>query len=124
VRRRPPLTALLAFEAAARHLSLKAALELSLTPTAISHQVRLLEQTLRRPLFRRRPRPLVLTEAGNTLFPVVRDGLRSFVEAMETVREGSRPQRLRVTTTNAFSARWLVPGFRRGAQPIRRSCSR
>jgi LysR family transcriptional regulator, glycine cleavage system transcriptional activator len=104
------LTALRAFEAAARHLSFKAAAaELALTPTAISHQVRLLEQILGRPLFRRRPRPIVLTEPGRMLFPVVRDGFNSFVEAIETVRDGGRPQRLRVTTTNAFAARWLVP---------------
>lgn len=52
------MSALRAFEAAARHLSFKAAAaELSLTPTAISHQVRALEQILGRPLFRRRPRP-------------------------------------------------------------------
>jgi LysR family glycine cleavage system transcriptional activator len=110
VRSLPPLSALRAFEAAARHLSFKAAAaELSLTPTAISHQVRALEQILGRPLFRRRPRPLILTEAGTTLFPVVRNGLDAFAEAMTAVRDGIARQRLRVTTTNAFAARWLVP---------------
>jgi LysR family glycine cleavage system transcriptional activator len=104
------LTALRAFEAAARHLSFKAAAaELALTPTAISHQVRLLEEILGRPLFRRRPRPLVLTEAGTTLFPVIRNGLDAFAEAITAVRDGVARQRLRVTTTNAFAARWLVP---------------
>ena len=104
------MSALRAFEAAARHLSFKAAAaELSLTPTAISHQVRALEQILGRPLFRRRPRPLILTEAGTTLFPVVRNGLDAFAEAMTAVRDGIARQRLRVTTTNAFAARWLVP---------------
>ena len=104
------MSALRAFEAAARHLSFKAAAaELSLTPTAISHQVRALEQILGRPLFRRRPRALILTEAGTTLFPVVRNGLDAFAEAMTAVRDGIARQRLRVTTTNAFAARWLVP---------------
>ena len=75
MRKLPPLTELRAFEAAARHLSFKmAAAELSVTPTAISHQVKLLERHCGQPLFRRRPRPLVLTWAGQQLFPVVRDG--------------------------------------------------
>jgi LysR family transcriptional regulator, glycine cleavage system transcriptional activator len=122
VRRLPPLTALRAFEAAARNLSFKAAAaELSLTPTAISHQVRVLEEALGRPLFRRRPRPLTLTEAGKTLFPVIRDGLDAFAEAIMTVRDRVVQQRLRVTTTNAFAARWLVPrlpGWRRAHPEI------
>ena len=57
----PPLTELRAFEAAARHLSFKmAAVELCVTPTAISHQIKLLEHYCGRILFRRRPRPLLL----------------------------------------------------------------
>ena len=72
----PPVTELRAFEAAARQVSFKkAAAELGLTPTAISHQIRLLEQYCGTALFRRRPRPLALTETGARLFPVVRDGL-------------------------------------------------
>ena len=71
----PPLIELRAFEAAARHLSFKnAAAELGVTPTAVSHQIRLLERYCGRALFRRRPRPLSLTPAGSRLFPVVRDG--------------------------------------------------
>src|SRR5829696_662192 len=105
----PPLTALRAFEAAARHLSFKAAAdELRLTPTAISHQIRLLENTLGRPLFRRRPRPLALTPAGAALFPVLRVGFDDFEQALGTIQE-AHPPKLRVTTTNAFAARWLVP---------------
>jgi LysR family glycine cleavage system transcriptional activator len=72
----PPLIELRAFDAAARHLSFKkAAAELGVTPTAISHQIRLLERYCGRALFRRRPRPLSLTEAGARLFPIIRDGL-------------------------------------------------
>jgi LysR family glycine cleavage system transcriptional activator len=106
----PPLTELRAFEAAARHLSFKlAAAELGVTPTAISHQIRLLERDCGRALFRRRPRPMTLTWAGEQLFPVVRDGFESFAQAFSTVRAGSASGRLRITTTNAFAARWLVP---------------
>jgi TolB-like protein len=85
--RLPPLKALRAFEAAARHMSFKAAAdELALTPTAISHQIRLLETALGRALFRRRPRPLTLTQAGAALFPVVRNGFESIAEAFVMVR--------------------------------------
>lgn len=108
--RLPPLIELRAFEAAARHLSFKkAAVELGVTPTAISHQIRLLEQYCGRALFRRRPRPLSLTQAGSRLFPVVRDGLDAFVTALAAIRRHSDRQPLRVTTTNAFASRWLVP---------------
>ncbi len=68
----PSLTALSAFACAARHRSFKrAAAELGVTPTAISHQIRLLEGFLGHPLFRRRPRPIALTEAGAALYPVL-----------------------------------------------------
>lgn len=108
--RLPPLTGLRAFEAAARHLSFKAAAaELGVTPTAISHQIKLLEQHCGQPLFRRRPRPLALTAAGEQLFPVIRDGFETFAEALAIVRMRAASGRLRVTATNAFAARWLVP---------------
>ena len=75
----PPLAAFRAFEAAARHQSFKkAAAEIAVTPTAISHQIRLLEETLGIRLFDRRPRQVVLTPAGHELFPVLRDGFASF----------------------------------------------
>jgi len=110
MRNLPPLTELRAFEAAARHLSFKlAASELGVTPTAISHQIKLLEQHCGRPLFRRRPRPLVLTAAGQQLFPVVRDGLGTFAETLSALRGGVQADHLRITATNAFAARWLLP---------------
>jgi LysR family glycine cleavage system transcriptional activator len=106
----PPLIELRAFDAAARHLSFKkAAEELGVTPTAISHQIRLLERHCGCALFRRRPRPLSLTEAGARLFPSVRSGLEAFVAAIAAVKGDGRLQPLRVTTTNAFASRWLVP---------------
>src|SRR5947207_3760592 len=89
-RRLPPLTALRAFEAAARHMSFKAAAdELGLTPTAISHQIRLLETLVGEALFRRRPRPLILTSAGEALFPAVRSSFDSMAEAFATFRRDS-----------------------------------
>jgi LysR family transcriptional regulator, glycine cleavage system transcriptional activator len=100
----PPLIELRAFDAAARHLSFKkAAAELGVTPTAISHQIRLLEDYCGRALFRRRPRPLSLTDAGARLFPVIRDGLEAFAAAIAAVkREGDKQP----------SSRWLVPRSR------------
>jgi LysR family transcriptional regulator, glycine cleavage system transcriptional activator len=110
MRRLPPLASLRAFEAAARHLSFKrAAGELGVTPTAISHQIRLLEEICGRPLFRRRPRPLSLTSTGERLFPVLRNGFDAFATAIALVSEGSAQRPLRVTTTDAFAGRWLVP---------------
>jgi LysR family glycine cleavage system transcriptional activator len=110
MRKLPPLAELRAFEAAARCLSFKlAAAELGVTPTAVSHQIKLLEDYCGHSLFRRQPRPIALTRAGQQLFPVVRDGFASFAEAFETVRVGSSGTHLRVTATNAFAARWLMP---------------
>jgi len=117
MKRLPPLIELRAFEAVARHLSFKAAAaELGVTPTAISHQIKLLEQHCGQPLFRRRPRPLALTWAGEHLFPVMRDGFESFADALAIVRARVASGRLRVTATNAFAARWLVPRLPRWRQ--------
>jgi LysR family transcriptional regulator, glycine cleavage system transcriptional activator len=110
MRKLPPLGELRAFEAAARHMSFKcAAEELGVTPTAISHQIRLLEEYCGRQLFRRRPRPLRLTDTGSKLFSVVKGGLDSFSIALSAVKEGAEQRPLRVTATNAFAGRWLVP---------------
>ncbi len=87
MRRLPPLKALRAFEAAARHLSFKAAAdELGLTPTAISHQIRLLETVAGRALFRRRPRPLTLTSAGAAFFSAIRGSFDTIAETFAAVR--------------------------------------
>jgi LysR family glycine cleavage system transcriptional activator len=110
MRNLPPLAQLRAFEAAARHLSFKAAAsELAVTPTAISHQIRLLEQFCGLLLFRRRPRPMTLTAAGTTLHPVIRDGLDAFANALSALKEPNDLQLLKVTTTNAFASKWLIP---------------
>ncbi len=110
MRRLPPLAELRAFEAAARHLSFKAAAaELGVTPTAVSHQIRLLEQFCGKALFRRRPRPLALAPAGARLFPAIRDGLDGFALALAGIAAAPAPAQLRITTTNAFASCWLVP---------------
>lgn len=110
MRKLPPLATLRAFEAAARHMSFKdAADELGVTPTAISHQIRLLEEICGRDLFRRRPRPLTLTTAGERLFPVLRNGLDAFAMAFAALSDEQEARPLRVTSPNAFASRWLVP---------------
>jgi LysR family glycine cleavage system transcriptional activator len=105
------MSALRAFEAVARLGSFRlAAAELHVTPTAVSHQVGSLEAYCGQSLFRRRPRPLALTEAGGRLFPVIRDGLDVFAAAIDQARApGAEARQLRVSTTNAFAARCLVP---------------
>lgn len=104
------MTQLRAFEAAARLGSFKAAAaELAVTPTAISHQIRLLEKFCGQPLFRRHPRPVTLTGAGERLFPVFERGLDAFETALSDVMDEDLEQHLVVTTTNAFASRWLIP---------------
>lgn len=111
MRNLPPLGCLRAFETAARHLSFKqAAAELGVTPTAISHQIRLLEDICGQRLFHRRPRPLTLTDAGEQLFPVLRSGFDSFVTAIASISdEDATSTPLKLTSPNAFAGRWLVP---------------
>jgi LysR family glycine cleavage system transcriptional activator len=110
VRRLPPLGTLRAFEAAARHLSFKeAARELGLTPMAISHQIRLLEEYCGEALFRRRPRPLALSDAGAKLFPAIRDSFDDVASTLASLSGATEAKPLRVTTTSAFASRWLVP---------------
>ena len=111
MRRLPPLGALRAFEAVARLGSFRlAAEELHVTPTAVSHQIQSLEERCGQSLFRRSPRPLALTEAGGRLFPFIRDGLDLFAAAIDRARApGAAARQLRVSTTNAFAARCLVP---------------
>src|SRR5712664_1051474 len=108
MRKLPPLRALHAFEAAARHLSFGAAAkELGVTPTAISHQIRQLEEACGVKLFQRRPRPLLLTSAGACLYPALRNGFDALASAVALLEDLQAP--LRVTSTNAFASKWLVP---------------
>ncbi|CAM2069571.1 LysR family transcriptional regulator [Sulfidibacter corallicola] len=110
MRRDLPLHGLRAFEAAARHQSFQnAAGELAVSPTAISHQIRQLEDQLGVVLFRRQPRPITLTEAGARLFPRVRDALDELEQAVAALRPESPHETLTVSTTRAFASRWLLP---------------
>ena len=107
--RLPSLTSLRAFEAAARLRSFKkAAEELAVTATAISHRIRVLEKYLERPLFLRKVRAIELTPDGEVLFVAVRSGFQAIAAAIEQVR---KPRRASVTisTTPAFATKWLVP---------------
>lgn len=108
--RLPPLNSLRTFEAAARHLSFKhAAEELSVTPTAVSHQIRGLESFLGIELFRRLTRALELTPEGEALLPKVREGLECFSVAVDEVRRMKPGMRLRVVAPPSFAAHWLMP---------------
>ena len=112
--RLPPLNSLRAFEAAARHLSFKnAAVELSVTPTAVSHQIKLLEEFLGLALFRRLTRALELTAQGEAMLPKVREGLACFAAAVELTHERGTEGRLFVVSPPSFAARWLVPRLQR-----------
>src|ERR687894_2898377 len=85
--RLPPLNALRAFEAAARHLSVKkAAIELNVTPAAVSHQIRMLEDYLGVQLFHRYNRALELTDAARASLPKLREGFDCLVQAVERLR--------------------------------------
>jgi len=109
----PPLASLRAFEAAARHQSFKhAAAELDVTPTAVSHQIRLLEETIGVRLFERKPRQVRLSESGNRLYPVFRDAFSSMLEALDEVRRNATRLAVTVSTTTAFATGWLVPRTR------------
>src|SRR3981081_3756383 len=110
MRKLPPLRALHAFEAAARHHSFGAAAkELGVTPTAISHQIRKLEEACGVKLFRRRPRPLLLTSAGARLYPALRGGFDGVASAVGLGAEERVQAPLRVTSPSAFASKWLVP---------------
>ncbi len=110
----PPLNALRAFEAAARHLSFKkAAQELHVTPGAVSHQIKLLEANLGVLLFRRLTRALELTAEAHLLLPKVREGMENLHAAVERVRSRDGVASLTVIAPPNFAARWLVPRLAR-----------
>lgn len=109
-RRIYPLNALRAFEASARHLSyVKAADELSVTPAALSHQVKKLEEYLGLPLFRRQQRGLVLTESGQLLAIELRDVFSSLDMAMERVVASDSRATVNLTVAPTFAVLWLIP---------------
>jgi LysR family transcriptional regulator, glycine cleavage system transcriptional activator len=114
MRRLPPLSALRAFEAAARHGSFKqAAVELAVTPTAISHRIRALEEHTGLDLFVRSVRQVSLTEAGAQLYPVLKTGFDAFETVLQQLAPDNQRKRVTITATNAFTAKWLMPRLAR-----------
>jgi LysR family transcriptional regulator, glycine cleavage system transcriptional activator len=108
-KRFPHLTWLRAFEAAARHLSFThAADELNLTQAAISKQVKLLEHSLREPLFERRARSLLLTRAGAAYLPKVQDAFDRLGAGTEEVFGNRRSEMLTVRAPVGFGLNWLA----------------
>ncbi|MCB1915223.1 MAG: transcriptional regulator GcvA [Rhodocyclaceae bacterium] len=106
----PPLHALRAFEAAARHLSFKrAASELHVTPGAISQQIKLVEAQLGVELFVRRTRAVALTDQARAMLPPLRQALGQLAAAVEATAHAGPSGRLSVCTPPSFAARWLVP---------------
>lgn len=106
----PPLHSLRAFEAVGRHLSFKmAAEELAVTPAAISHLVKALEEFLDVRLLERRNRAVRLTEAGRQLHPGLADGFGRLREAVGRLQAADNDRILTVSCGPAFAAKWLVP---------------
>ena len=109
-RRLPPLSALRAFESAARHLNFsRAADELSVTPGAVSQQIQNLEDYVGAPLFKRTPKGLLLTDAAQTALPALREAFDRLAEAASMLTAAVDGRRLTLTAAPSFAAKWLVP---------------
>lgn len=109
-KRLPPLQWLRSFESAARHLSFTtAAEELGITQSAVSQQIKALEQFLGEPLFLRRPRSLLLTDAGRTYLPTVTDAFAVLAEGTSAFLGGRPEQAVEIKANTAFSVMWLAP---------------
>ncbi len=110
VERLPPLHALRAFEAAARHLSFsRAAEELGVSPAAVSQQIQQIEEFAGQPLFKRLTRRVELTDAGAAAMPLVREAMSLFLEASRVMKLPLRGKRVSVSVAPSFAAKWLVP---------------
>lgn len=106
----PPLNALRAFEAIARHLSFaRAAEELHVTPAALSHQIRGLEEEVGVALFHRRARAIELTEAGRLIFPGIHAGFQSLRNAVGQIERARGHNVLVISATPGLVAKWLMP---------------
>jgi LysR family transcriptional regulator of beta-lactamase len=109
-RSRLPLNALRAFEAAARHLNVtRAALELHVTQAAVSHHIKLLEEELGAPLFRRLPRGLTLTDEGAALVPMLNDTFDRMVATLDRFAGGRLREIVNVGVVGTFATGWLLP---------------
>ncbi|HSH42364.1 MAG TPA: transcriptional regulator GcvA [Arenicellales bacterium] len=110
LRRLPSLNALRAFEASARHLSFtRAATELNVTPAAVGHQVKALEDHLGARVFQRTRRGLRLTAVGQALFPGVEEGFERLAGAVDQARQREAGGALVVSVVPTFASKWLVP---------------
>lgn len=108
--RLPPLSALRAFEAAARRASFKAAAqELLVTPTAISHQIRQLETHLGFRVLDRTPRAVTMTVQGRALYEATAFGFGEIERVVTRLRATTAPTPVTLTSTTAFLSHWLVP---------------
>ncbi|MGU9956976.1 MAG: transcriptional regulator GcvA [Arenicellales bacterium WSBS_2016_MAG_OTU3] len=108
--RLPPISALRTLEAAARHLSYtRAAQELNITQSAVSHQIRHAEELWGLKLFERRGRRIVITEAGQTLAPIVRDFISRMNDALQDLHVSDNHRAVRVTLLQSLAIKWLVP---------------
>lgn len=106
----PPLTALRAFDAAARHMSFaKAADELNVTPAALSFQIKSLEEHLGAPLFKRLNRAVELTDAGRALAPEAKVAFETLTSGWRAAQRSLDHQSLTITAGPAFTAKWLAP---------------
>jgi LysR family glycine cleavage system transcriptional activator len=109
-RRLPPLNALRAVEASARHRSFtKAADELAVTPAAVSHQVKALEDLLGVTLFRRTKRAWLLTDEAQAVLPGIRDGFERLLAAVEQLGAVGKTGVLTVSLAPSFAVKWLLP---------------
>ncbi len=108
-RKLPPLKALRAFESAARHLSFTAAAEeLNVTPAAVGHQVRALEDYFGQKLLHRSTRKVELTDIARWVLPTVSQGFDLLAEAGERMETSQSDSTLNLTVEPAFASRWLV----------------
>jgi LysR family transcriptional regulator, glycine cleavage system transcriptional activator len=109
-----PLNSLRAFEAAARHLSFtRAAVELCVTPTAISHQVRTLEEFLHTPLFQRKGGKLILTPATANALEELSEGFNKLESALLALNRRGRQRKLSVAASPSVASLWLMPKLTR-----------
>jgi len=110
IRNIPGLQALKAFDAAARHLNFtRAAQELNVTPAAISHQIKELEEQTGVSLFTRTSRSMELTREGKVLQTAVSEALAGLNKALQRIRQLENPSQLKVSTSPSIAAKWLVP---------------
>lgn len=105
----PPLAAVRAFEAAARHMSFtKAAAELGMTQAAVSYQIKVLEERIGTPLFLRFPRRVVLSDTGQRLAPATSEAFEQLRTAFASARAGAQAV-LCISVVTTFATNWLVP---------------